>query len=70
MTNKESRRIIRTLESQGFTVQRTAKGRWLIRNPEGRAIATIADKPGEYRAWRNALSVLKRAGLVWPPPKR
>lgn len=64
------RRLIKALESQGFSVERTSKGHWLVRNAQGQAIVTLAGTASEYRGWKNALARLKRAGLIWPPPKR
>jgi predicted RNA binding protein YcfA (HicA-like mRNA interferase family) len=67
---KELRSLIRALEDQGFTVQRTRRGHWLVRDAKGQAVATMAGTPSDHRSWRNSLARLKRAGLVWPPPKR
>lgn len=64
------RRLIKALEAQGFTVTRTGNGHWLVRNADGLAVVTLAGTASDHRAWRNALARLKRAGLVWPPPKR
>jgi predicted RNA binding protein YcfA (HicA-like mRNA interferase family) len=70
MLSKEQRSLIRALEAQGFTVERTRKGHWLVRNAAGRAVVTMSGTSSDHRAWRNALARLKRAGLVWPPPRR
>lgn len=64
------RKLLKAAEAQGFTVERTRKGHWLVRNAEGLAVATLAGTASDHRSWRNALAVLKRAGLIWPPPKR
>lgn len=64
------RDLLRALEAQGFTVTRTRSGHWLVRTADGLAVATIAGTASDHRSWRNALSVLRRAGLIWPPPKR
>lgn len=68
--DKELRRLLKAAEAQGFTVERTAKGHWLIRNAQGRAVATISGTPSDHRSWRNGLAALRRAGLIWPPPER
>lgn len=63
-------RLLRALKDQGFVVTRTGRGHWLVRNAEGEFVTTLAGTPSEYRGWKNALAALRRAGLVWPPPKR
>lgn len=63
-------RLLQALKAQGFVVTRTGKGHWLVRNGDGDFVTTLAGTPSEHRGWKNALAVLKRAGLVWPPPKR
>lgn len=68
--SNDMRRIIKALEAQGFTVRRTSKGHWLVRNADGLAVGTISGTPSDHRSWRNALAPLKRAGFIWPPPKR
>lgn len=64
------RTLLKALRAQGFTVDRTGSGHWLVRNAEGRAVATIAGTASDHRSLRNALAVLRRAGLIWPPPRR
>lgn len=70
LVSGDLRRILKALEDQGFTVDRTKSGHWLIRDVEGRAVATIAGTASDHRSWRNSLSYLRRAGFVWPPHKR
>lgn len=62
-------RLIKVLRSQGFTVTRTAKGHWLVRNADGEFVTTLAGTPSDNRGWKNALAALKRAGLIWPPKR-
>lgn len=64
------RKLLKAAEAQGFTVERTSKGHWLVRNAEGLAVATLAGTASDHRSWRNGLNRLKKAGLEWPPPKR
>lgn len=61
------RKLLKALEEQGFSVERTKAGHWLVRNPEGRAVATIAGTASDHRSMKNALAYLRRAGFVWPP---
>lgn len=66
----EINRLIRALETQGFQVERRGSGHWLVRDAGGRAVATLAATPSDGRGFRNAIAKLRRAGLIWPPPKR
>lgn len=66
----DMRRLLKALEHQGFSVERTRKGHWLVRDAEGFAVATISGTASDHRSWQNALRYLKAAGFRWPPPKR
>jgi len=68
MADKDMKRLIKVLRQQGFTVDPTAKGHWLVRNAEGRVVATLAGTGSDHRGFANALARLRRAGLIWPPP--
>jgi hypothetical protein len=70
MNKKEIRRLIRALEDQGFTVQPTRKNHWLVRDLEGKVIATLASTPSEHRGLANAIARLRRSGFIWPPKGR
>lgn len=63
------RKLLAALEEQGFDVERTKSGHWLVRNAEGLAVATIAGTPSDHRGLRNTISRLRRAGLKWPPTR-
>jgi predicted RNA binding protein YcfA (HicA-like mRNA interferase family) len=63
----ELARLVKTLQAQGFTVTRTAKNHLLVRDPDGKAITTLAGTPSDWRSTKNAIATLKRAGLRWPP---
>jgi hypothetical protein len=63
-------RVLKALKDQGFVVTRTGKGHWLVRNGNGDFVTTLAGTPSEFRGWKNALAALKRAGLIWPPPRK
>jgi hypothetical protein len=63
------RKLLKAAENQGFTVERTAKNHWLIRNADGLAVATVASTPSDHRTWANTLARLRRAGLRWPPTR-
>lgn len=63
------RKLLKAAEAQGFTVRRTTKNHWQVRNADGEIVAVIAGTPSDHRAWRNALGALRRAGLDWPPKR-
>jgi len=63
---KEVARIIRELRRQGFEVVMAQSGHWKVRDPDGRLITTLPASPGEYRGFRNAIAILRRAGFIWP----
>lgn len=67
--HKELKNIVRELEAQGFEVEQTSKGHQLVRK-DGVRITTFAGTPGDGRSWKNSLAHCKRAGFIWPPPKR
>lgn len=60
---KELRRILDAIEAAGFTVDRTSRGHWLVRDTEGRAVTTLAGTPSDHRSWMNAIARLRRAGV-------
>jgi len=68
--SKELRALIKAARAQGFTVERTRGGHWLVRNAEGRAVATIAGTASDHRAWLNSLARLRQVGFVWPHRRR
>ncbi|WP_433330006.1 hypothetical protein [Spirillospora sp. CA-294931] len=70
MNKKEIARLIKVLETQGFSVTKTRKGHWLVRDPEGHVIATLASTPSDTRGFANSVARLRRAGFIWPPKGR
>jgi hypothetical protein len=66
---KELRQLLKACEDQGFQVKRTRRGHLMVSDENGRPVTTISGTPSDPRSWLNALAQLKRAGLVWPPPK-
>lgn len=68
--DKELRRLLKACEDQGFTVERTKRGHWRVRDETARAVTTIAGTASDHRSWLNGLAPLKRAGLIWPPASR
>jgi len=64
--DKDIRKIVKGLRKQGFEVTETTKGHLMVTR-DGVLIATFSGTPSDYRAMRNALAPLKRAGFRWPP---
>lgn len=67
METTELRFIRRALEAQGFTILRTRRGFWTIRDSNG-LLVTFLVPEAELVDWHNALLNMKERGLlVWPP---
>lgn len=66
-SKSELRTILNGLEEQGCRVVRKTNG-WQVLCPSG-DIVTLHNTPSDYRALRNARSLIKRAGLRWPLDK-
>lgn len=64
--NKDLRKIVEALRSQGFEVEETAK-QHLVVSKDGRRVATLSGTASDWRSIRNGLARLKRAGFRWPP---
>lgn len=67
LVSGDLRRLLKVLEDQGFTAERSSKGHWIVRGPDGKRVTTIAGTASDHRGWKNALAYLRKAGLVWPP---
>jgi predicted RNA binding protein YcfA (HicA-like mRNA interferase family) len=61
----DNKKLIKDLESQGFTVEPTKNGHYTVRK-DGKRVATLAGTPSDRRSWLNSLSHLRRAGFIWP----
>lgn len=66
--DKDMRKIVKALEAQGFEV-RTTKRQMLAVYRDGEFVAMFAGNASDWRAIRNALAPLKRAGFQWPPKR-
>lgn len=62
-SDKELRRLIKALETQGFTVRATRNNHYQVRNAAGELVATLAGTPSDGRSWKNALAALRRGGF-------
>lgn len=63
--DKDTRRLVKELERQGFETRATKRGRIIVAF-EGDWITTLSRNPSDWRANRNALAQLKRAGFRYP----
>ena len=63
--DKEMRKLIKALEDQGFEIRFTKKGHVTV-GKDGVLIATIAGTASDWRAGRNAMARLARAGFRKP----
>lgn len=68
MVDKDTRKVLRAAEKQGFEIRTSAKGYPLIYR-DGVFITKAAQTPGDHRGIKNLIGMLRRAGFVWPPPR-
>src|SRR6185436_15008798 len=62
--------VVDELRRQGWSVDRTSRGHYKAWPPDtALRMVTFADS-SEYRSSKNNLSLLRRSGVVWPPPPR
>lgn len=66
--DKDMKKLIKALESQGFEIRFTKKGHVTV-GRDGKIVATLAGTASDWRGGRNALARLKRAGFR-PPNTR
>lgn len=66
--NKETKKMVKALEDQGFTTKVTARGHIMVFR-DGRPVTTFAGTASDWRSMKNALAPLKRAGFIWPPKR-
>jgi len=65
MMDKDTRKLVKALEAQGFTTRTTTKGHIAV-TLDGKVIAVLSGTPSDWRATRNAVARLRRAGFRWP----
>jgi hypothetical protein len=64
--DKDLKKIRKALHAQGFETETTKKGHLMVFR-DGRAVATFSGSASDWRALKNALAALRRAGFKWPP---
>ena len=67
--DKDTKRLMKELARQGFSIRTTKKGHSMVFGPDGKSVTTFAGTPSDRRSWLNSLAPLKRAGFLWPPKK-
>lgn len=65
MVDKETKKLVKSLLQQGFDVEPTKKGHLRV-YLDGVWVTTLSGTSSDWRSYRNALAVLKRAG--YKPP--
>lgn len=65
--NKDMRKLVKELDAQGFAVVISASNRIVVSTHDGRFVVVISGNAGDWRAIRNGLAALRRAGFRWPP---
>ena len=62
MANKELKKLLKSLEAQGWRVERRKKG-WMVYPPEpDKPAVTIHETLSDHRSWKNQMAALKRSG--------
>lgn len=64
--DKDTKKVIKAAEKQGFEVQITAKGHAVF-SLGGMPVATASGTASDHRAIKNLIAQLRRAGFQWPP---
>jgi hypothetical protein len=67
--DKDTKKLLREIEAQGFTVKYSGKGYPMVYAADGRFVTKLAQTPSDRRGWMNGIAALRRAGLQWPPKK-
>jgi predicted RNA binding protein YcfA (HicA-like mRNA interferase family) len=58
---KEVQKLLRRVQSSGFTVTRAGSGHWLVRNPEQPGVVTVSFSPRAFNP-RGIMRELKKIG--------
>lgn len=61
--DKDTKKLLKAVEAQGFTYRKTAKGHYQIRDAGGQVVCVVAGTGSDWRGLRNAVAALKRAGF-------
>lgn len=66
MMNKDTRKLLAAARDQGFTVETTSRGHLRVFR-DGQLVTTFSGTASDWRAAKNALAAMRRAGFAWPP---
>jgi predicted RNA binding protein YcfA (HicA-like mRNA interferase family) len=61
--DKDTRKLIKKLEAQGFEVRTTKNGHHQVYK-DGRRVTTLAGTSSDWRGRKNAMAQLKRHGFI------
>lgn len=64
--DKDMKKLIRALKAQGFEVEISKRGHPMVYR-EGRLVATFSGTSSDWRAMKNGIARVRRAGFRWPP---
>ncbi len=64
--DKDTRKVLKAGEAQGFTWTRTASGHARV-TKNGVYVTTFSGTPSDVKGFRNGVSAMRRHGFVWPP---
>lgn len=64
--DKDTRKILREAERQGFEVRTSKTGHPMVYR-DGRFVSKAASTPGDVRGIKNLVAALRREGFAWPP---
>jgi predicted RNA binding protein YcfA (HicA-like mRNA interferase family) len=62
--HKEVREIVKLIEANGYTVEPSGAGHFIIRNAAGKRVWALPGTPGRGRWKQNLLSDLRKRGII------
>lgn len=65
--DKDTRKMLDEARRQGWTVEQRKGNHLKLHAPGGRTIVTMGATESDYRALRNTIARMRRAGFKWPP---
>lgn len=68
--DKEVRELVAEAERQGWRCELRKSGHWMLFPPNGMGPVVMAGTPSDHHWKRNTIAKMRRAGFVWPPPRR
>lgn len=62
--NRDFQNLIDDLKRQSWIVERTSRGHFQFKAPDGKGLVTAGGSFGDHRAIKNLVSQLRRAGFT------